>query len=162
MQRFNKAMIAVALGLIATISISAQAQPERYLTLTPPSGLPVIPVMEGWVANPDGTTTISFGTINRNEEDDIDIPVGENNYIEPAKYNGMQPTHFPSGRRTGKWIIRSRGIQVQGDARPENFLGLLKARHVVSHDPPMELVQVGNAQARPTAPGCFALGAALG
>ncbi len=105
MQRFNKAMIAVALGLIATISISAQAQPERYLTLTPPTGLPVIPVMEGWVANPDGTTTISFGTINRNEEDDIDIPVGENNYIEPAKYNGMQPTHFPSGRRTGIFTV---------------------------------------------------------
>lgn len=105
MQRFNKILVVIALGLIAAISISAQAQPERYLTLTPPSGLPVIPVMEGWTANPDGTSSISFGSINRNEEDDIDIPIGENNYIEPAKYNGMQPTHFPSGRRTGIFTV---------------------------------------------------------
>ena len=53
----------------------------------------------------DGTTTISFGFINRNTDEDVYIPVGENNYIEPAEFDGMQPTHFPSGRGTGVFTV---------------------------------------------------------
>ena len=61
--------------------------------------------MEGWVANEDGTTTISFGFINRNTDQDVDIPLGGNNRIEPAEFDGMQPTHFPSGRGTGVFTV---------------------------------------------------------
>jgi hypothetical protein len=33
--------------------------------------------------------------MNRNTEEIVDIPIGENNFIEPAAFNGRQPTHFP-------------------------------------------------------------------
>ena len=107
MRQIHKTIVAVVLGLLATAALSVQAQSTdnaRFLSLAPPDGLPIIPVMEGWIANADGTTSFSFGNINRNEEA-VDIPLGENNYIEPAKYNGMQPTHFPAGRTTGRFTV---------------------------------------------------------
>ncbi len=95
---------ALVLTAVSPLSRGQDDQP-RFLSLTPPDGLPIIPLMEGWVANEDGTTTISFGYINRNTEQDVDIPLGENNYIEPAEFDGMQPTHFPSGRGTGVFTV---------------------------------------------------------
>lgn len=107
MQQFQKTLALLAFGLTAVFSLQAQAQSAdngRFLSLSPPTGLPIIPVMEGWVANPDGTTSFSFGFVNRNDTS-VDIPVGTGNYIEPAKHNGMQPTHFPAGRSTGVFYI---------------------------------------------------------
>ena len=100
------ALLAAALLLIAVAPLSrGQDDQPRFLSLTPPRGLPIIPLMEGWVANADGTTTISFGYINRNTDEDVDIPLGANNYIEPAEFDGMQPTHFPAGRGTGVFTV---------------------------------------------------------
>ena len=59
------------------------------------SGDLVAPYFDGWYDNGDGTVTYSFGFLNRNTEEIVDIPIGENNYVEPAEYNGGQPTHFP-------------------------------------------------------------------
>lgn len=92
------------LALLA-ISVSAQsADNGRFLSLTPPDGLPIIPVLEGWIDNQDGTTSFSFGIINRNGEG-MDIPLGEANRIEPAKWDGVQPTYFPPGRSTGAFTV---------------------------------------------------------
>lgn len=107
MRKLHTTIAMVALGLLTAISISAQAQSTdnaRFLSLAPSGGLPIIPVLEGWIANPDGTTTFSYGVINRNEEA-VDLPLGTANYIEPAKYHGMQPTHFPAGRSTGIFSV---------------------------------------------------------
>ena len=103
----NKHIAAAVLGLIASVALTVQAQSTdnaRFLSLAPSGGLPIIPVMEGWTANPDGTTSYSFGIINRNDES-MDIPLGEGNYIEPAKFDGIQPTHFPAGRSTGAFTV---------------------------------------------------------
>jgi len=103
----NKLLSAVLFGLTALVAFTVQAQSTdtaRFLSLSPPDGLPIIPVLEGWIANPNGTTSFSFGIINRND-DPVDIPIGENNYIEPAKYDGMQATHFPAGRTTGAFAV---------------------------------------------------------
>ncbi|NBQ71888.1 MAG: hypothetical protein EBU11_02985 [Gammaproteobacteria bacterium] len=90
---------------LSAISVSAQsADNGRFLSLTPPDGLPIIPVLEGWIDNQDGTTSFSFGIINRNEEG-VDIPLGEANRIEPAKWDGIQPTYFPPGRSTGAFTV---------------------------------------------------------
>ncbi|MDE0509940.1 MAG: hypothetical protein OXI17_15085 [Gammaproteobacteria bacterium] len=107
MRRMYKSLLAPAALLLLAVSPLSQGQDDqpRFLSLTPPEGLPIIPLMEGWVANEDGTTTISFGFINRNTDEDVDIPLGENNYIEPAEFDGMQPTHFPSGRSTGVFTV---------------------------------------------------------
>ena len=59
-----------------------------------PSGQPVIPIFESWIPNPDGTIQFSFGYINLNSKEALDIPVGPDNFIEPRKFDGFQPTHF--------------------------------------------------------------------
>jgi hypothetical protein len=100
-------LLSVLFGLLAVATLNVQAQSTdnaRFLSLAPPGGLPIIPILEGWIAQPDGTTSFTFGIINRNEEA-VDIPIGENNYITPAKYSGMQPTHFPAGRSTGAFAV---------------------------------------------------------
>ncbi len=107
MLRMYKSLLAPATLLLLAVSLPTQGQDDqpRFLSLSPPEGLPIIPLMEGWVANEDGSTTISFGFINRNTDEDVYIPLGENNYIEPAEFDGMQPTHFPSGRSTGVFTV---------------------------------------------------------
>lgn len=59
-----------------------------------PFGQPVIPIFESWIPNPDGTMLFSFGYINLNSQEVIDIPIGPDNFIEPKKFDGFQPTHF--------------------------------------------------------------------
>jgi len=82
-----------------------QPPPERALTIFPPVGLPVIPVMEGWYDNDDGSVTISFGYHNRNSEGVLVVPLGANNRIEPAEFDGAQPTFFDRDRHTGVFTI---------------------------------------------------------
>lgn len=107
MRQNQKVTLATAsvLLVVATQFLQAQVTDNaRFLTLAPATGLPIIPVMEGWVANDDGTRMISFGFINRNTEA-VDIPLGPNNYIEPAEFDGNQPTHFHAGRGTGVFPV---------------------------------------------------------
>jgi len=104
MQQLRKTLGLLSLMLIALVSISTQAQQPRFLSLTPPEGLPIIPVLEGWTENPDGSRSFSFGYINRNKEA-VSLPLGEANYMDPAEYSGMQPTYFPPGRGTGVFTV---------------------------------------------------------
>ncbi len=87
------AALAVALGVVAGAPLEGQEGP---LPLTPlaPAGDIVAPFFDGWYKNPDGTYTFSFGYFNRNTQEIVEIPVGPDNFIEPAEYNGLQPTHF--------------------------------------------------------------------
>ena len=64
----------------------------------------VAPMMEGWYANEDGTYSFSFGYLNLNQ-DVVEIPLGENNFIEPVEFDGMQPTTFHPGRNRGVFAI---------------------------------------------------------
>jgi hypothetical protein len=59
-----------------------------------PGGQPVIPVYDGWFGNADGTYTFCFGYFNLNTVQSLDVPLGRGNRIEPATYDGAQPTHF--------------------------------------------------------------------
>lgn len=73
------------------------------------SGDVVGPFFDGFYDNGDGTVTFSFGFLNRNTEEIVDIPLGPNNFIEPAQFNGVQPTHFPVYDRGGLVGKRERG-----------------------------------------------------
>ena len=107
MRRLYKFLMAISALMLVAVSAPSQGQDDqpRFLSLTPPDGLPIIPLMEGWIANADGGATISFGFIKRNTDQDVYLPVGESNYIEPAEFDGMQPTNFPSGRGTGVFTV---------------------------------------------------------
>jgi hypothetical protein len=73
------------------------------------SGDLVGPFFDGFYDNGDGTVTFSFGFLNRNTEEIVDIPLGPNNFIEPAQFDGVQPTHFPVYDRGGLVGKRERG-----------------------------------------------------
>lgn len=58
------------------------------------SGQNVVPVFEGWERNPDGSFAMVFGYMNRNYEEEVEIPIGPNNKLEPGEADQNQPTHF--------------------------------------------------------------------
>lgn len=80
---------ALALALIVVTAPSARTQQVRYAR-----GQNVAPVFEGWEQNPDGTFSMVFGYLNRNYEEEVDIPVGPNNTIDLGGDDRGQPTHF--------------------------------------------------------------------
>ena len=105
----------VARALIATLILIAVQAPaagpldaqRQRLPLAPilPEGDEVAPFFEGWYRNDDGTFTLSFGFFNLNREQILDIPLGPDNHIEPAEFDGMQPTHFPVRPRRDRGVF---------------------------------------------------------
>lgn len=132
MRRYWAACAAVLLVSVAGIRVGAQVQYAR--------GQNVAPVFEGWEHNPDGTYSMVFGYLNRNYEEEVDIPLGTDNSItlggETFGDRG-QPTHFYPRRqrflfkvvvpkdwdKTQKvvWTLTSRGRtdQAKGWLQPE-------------------------------------------
>lgn len=58
------------------------------------SGQNVQPVFEGWMRNPDGSFTLHFGYLNRNYVEELHVPVGPANQVEPSGPDRGQPTFF--------------------------------------------------------------------
>ena len=91
--------VTVLFYFLAVCAFSTQAQTPSVLSPLGeaplrPQGQSVIPLFDGWYPNDDGTFTMCFGYFNMNTEEVIDIPLGEKNYITPAQFDGVQPTHF--------------------------------------------------------------------
>jgi len=86
-----------ACGLFTPGIAHAQQQPMSVAAIAPTrhwSGQAVAPVFEGFDTNPDGSFNLWFGYMNRNFEEDIDLPAGPDNRIEPGGPDRGQPTHF--------------------------------------------------------------------
>ncbi len=92
-------------ALAAPATLAAQG-PEGRWPLQPgtPGNRTLAPFMEGWYQNEDGSFSISLGYLNLNQ-DTLEIPIGENNFIEPARFNGMQPTTFYPGHQRGVFAV---------------------------------------------------------
>ena len=69
-------------------------QQDWQLRTVRQSGQPVIPIFEGWYPEANGTYSLCFGFFSLNRSEALHIPVGPDNFIEPARFNGNQPTHF--------------------------------------------------------------------
>ncbi|HXB74427.1 MAG TPA: hypothetical protein VNY05_39695 [Candidatus Acidoferrales bacterium] len=69
------------------------------------SGQSVTGAFEGWFQNPDGTYSILLGYFNRNLTEELDIPIGPNNRIEPGGPDRGQPTHFLTRRQWGVFTV---------------------------------------------------------
>ena len=93
--------------LISALPLGAQRQ--RPLTPLPPDGLRVAPFFDGWYRNDDGTVTLSFGYSNLNLNEVVEIPHGAANFIEPAEFDGGQPTSFPPAGHGSDRPRRRRG-----------------------------------------------------
>jgi hypothetical protein len=106
---------AAALGVAAAFLVTAHAQQQPQ---APRPGLPsgvlleplgttgeaVYPAFEGWGPNKEGTNVLLLGYFNRNKEE-IEIPIGPDNRIEPGGPDFGQPTVFHSGREWGVFAI---------------------------------------------------------
>jgi hypothetical protein len=82
-------ILLVSAALFAVSGARAQVQYAR--------GQDVAPVFEGWERNADGTFNMVFGYLNRNYDEELDIPVGPNNNVDAGPGTSAdrgQPTHF--------------------------------------------------------------------
>jgi len=70
------------------------------------AGSSVTGAFEGWFKNPDGTFSLLLGYFNRNRQQEVDVPVGPNNAIEPGGPDRGQPTHFMPGRGWGLFTVQ--------------------------------------------------------
>ncbi len=94
--------IAAVCGALAAVPPATAQVPLGIRTA---SGLSVTPVYEGWYDNPDGTFSLSFGYYNRNFEEIVDLPHGAANRMEPAAFDGAQPTRFHPRRHWGVFTV---------------------------------------------------------
>src|SRR5207245_7983944 len=53
-----------------------------------------------------GSVRILVGYFNRNIKQELDIPAGPNNRIEPGGPDQGQPTHFETGRQWGVFTVK--------------------------------------------------------
>ena len=99
----SPAALAGPAGLEAQVTVPG---PDGRWPLQPrsPGNRYLAPFMEGWYENEDGTFSISFGYLNAND-DTLWIPLGPDNFIEPAQFDGMQPTIFFPGHPRGLFTI---------------------------------------------------------
>ena len=95
------ACLLLAIAVLGLAVGEGEAQPVRHAT-----GQEVVPAYEGWEQNPDGSFNLVFGTMNRNWDEALDIPIGPNNSVEPGGPDQGQPTHFLPRRNRFLFRIR--------------------------------------------------------
>ncbi len=111
--------LALAFAVLSRTPLDAQDRrplsPQQRNLAT--HGLAVTPFFEGWYPNANGTYTVSFGYFNRNREEVVSLPVGPDNFIEPAEFDGTQPTLFSPRRDQGVFTITMPGEFAESGGR---------------------------------------------
>jgi hypothetical protein len=93
----------ILVGMIAGgVLLSGQVQPPEPRR---GFGASVTGAFEGWFYNPDGSRAFLVGYYNRNSQQELDVPIGPNNRIEPGGPDMGQPTHFLPGRQWGMFMV---------------------------------------------------------
>ena len=95
----------VACGLMLAVTV-----PEAQ---TYSRGQNASPAFEGWERNDDGSFNFVFGYMNRNWEEDLNVPIGLENNIEPGGPDRGQPTRFLP--RRNRFVFRVRVPKDWGD-----------------------------------------------
>ncbi len=109
MKNFIRTIVtALVVGAAPWMAPVAAAQSLSYN-----SGQYVSPGYEGWEEDADGSRYFVFGYMNRNWEEEVDVPIGPDNAFSPGPIDQRQPTHFLP--RRNRFIFR---IKV-----PANFTG---------------------------------------
>ena len=96
-----------AVKTLALAALMVALAAGQSLPLEPPheSGSGITGAFEGWFKNSDGSFSLLLGYFNRNQKQDLDIPVGPNNRIEPGGPDRGQPEHFLPGRQWGLFVV---------------------------------------------------------
>ena len=92
---------ALAAGIIGAAALAGAQQPaapknEGQLggNIKYNSGQSIQPIFEGWSKIAGGGYQLWFGYLNRNHVEEISVPIGANNRIEPGGPDRGQPTYF--------------------------------------------------------------------
>ena len=107
---------------LALIAATLAAAPLSAQSLTYSRGQTVSPAYEGFEVNEDGSYDLIFGYMNRNWNEELDVPVGPDNYFsftpagglddlerdayDPALADKGQPTHFLPRRNRFTFKVR--------------------------------------------------------
>ncbi len=116
-------MIGSALFLVSSAFLQLPLEPARD------AGQNVTAAYEGWFENPDGSYSLLVGYFNRNLKEELEIPVGPDNRIEPGGPDQGQPTHFLPRRQWGVFTIKV----------PADFPGKKLTWYLSAHGRPTEI-----------------------
>jgi hypothetical protein len=106
-------LLAVCGTLVVTVATVFAAFSGTSAQVALPRGQNIAPAYEGWEENPDGSFNLVFGYFNRNLEEEIDLPIGPDNNIEPGGPDHGQPAHFLP--RRSRFVFRIRVPKDFGD-----------------------------------------------
>jgi len=171
--------ILAAFGAVGIIRLCTEPAGAQVVQLRHWSGEGVAPVYEGYDSNPDGSFNMWFGYMNRNYEEELDIPLGPDNSFEPGGDRG-QPTHFvvrrhkdvfkvvvpkDFGDRTLVWTLRVHGqtAQVAGTLNPVWMIDRLRttrggnSENINSNTPPVVQIEPQQASIAYPQPGSVTL-----
>jgi len=106
----------------AVLALVGGFQPLEGQSLSYSRGQTVAPAYEGFEVNPDGSYNLVFGYMNRNWLEELDVPIGPDNYFslvdagslddverdayDPAQADRGQPTHFLPRRNRFTFKVR--------------------------------------------------------
>jgi hypothetical protein len=109
-REFSSMACVLVAGLSVVAATHAQAPPPSLPTEVSQirfnSGQSVVPYFEGWIRNPDGTFELIFGYFNRNWKQELAVPLGAENKIDPPSSDGGQPTYFLPRRQRFLYRVR--------------------------------------------------------
>ena len=97
---------AIFRAALAVAMIGAFAGFPRASSQIVQSGQNVAPAYEGWEPNPDGSFNLVFGYLNRNWEEELHVPIGPGNNVEPGGPDRGQPSYFFP--RRNRFVFRVR------------------------------------------------------
>lgn len=93
--RFIQAVL-IATAVFAVPALAGAQPKDGFLSgnIKYNTGQSVQPIFEGWTKNPDGSYQLFFGYLNRNHVEEVQVPVGAENKLEPGGPDRGQPTYF--------------------------------------------------------------------
>jgi hypothetical protein len=115
MSSFRAAGLATVLTAAASVGPLAAQTFDLPLSPNRPRGQGIAPYFEGWYANDDGTFTFSLGYFNFNTDEAVYIPIGPDNRIEPAEFDGLQPEYFENLGGRDRKQVGVFGVRVPAD-----------------------------------------------
>ncbi len=92
--------------LLAAAAVAVSVSVGRAQSLSFTSGQNVSPAYEGWEEDADGSKYFLFGYMNRNWQEELDVPIGADNGFNVGGADQGQPTHFLP--RRNRFVFRVR------------------------------------------------------
>ncbi len=162
MQKFVVVTIA---GLVLGLAPACLEATQLPLAPSSVSGATVTPAFEGWYENPDGTFNLSFGYYSRNSGSAMEIPIGQDNFIEPGDANQGQPVRFEANRHWGVfvvevpatfgdgevvWTLKNHGetFSIPGHLNPDWRIDALDGEAGSGNTPPVLMFDMGGPEGR--------------